>query len=118
MDIGDDIGDNIDVDADDVRTRGPFSDVGYKDQSSSHDHLSRKSTELDPSIRSIHPNIHKLPINIMSSETSDKVIIIGGGLGGLALAQILHANKIPFEIFERDAEPFARGQGWAVALVE
>ncbi len=51
-------------------------------------------------------------------DESNKVIIIGAGLGGLALAQALHAHDVPFEIFERDAAPGSRKQGWAVALVE
>ena len=38
--------------------------------------------------------------------------------GGLALAQILQANKVPFQIFERDDGPSTRKQGWAVALIE
>jgi 2-polyprenyl-6-methoxyphenol hydroxylase-like FAD-dependent oxidoreductase len=47
-----------------------------------------------------------------------KVLIIGAGLGGLALAQVLHNHGVPFELFERDEAPSARKQGWAVALVE
>ena len=55
----------------------------------------------------------------MSAPRKDnKVLIIGAGLGGLALAQILKANNVDFEIFERDGGPSARKQGWAVALVE
>ena len=49
---------------------------------------------------------------------SGKVLIIGAGLGGLALAQVLHNHGVPFELFERDGAPSARKQGWAVALVE
>jgi 2-polyprenyl-6-methoxyphenol hydroxylase-like FAD-dependent oxidoreductase len=48
----------------------------------------------------------------------NKILIIGAGLGGLALAQALQAHGVPFEIFERDAAPTARKQGWAVALIE
>lgn len=48
----------------------------------------------------------------------NKVLIIGAGLGGLALAQILHHHRVPFEIFERDEDPSVRKQGWAVALIE
>jgi 2-polyprenyl-6-methoxyphenol hydroxylase-like FAD-dependent oxidoreductase len=53
-----------------------------------------------------------------SHDESNKVLIVGAGLGGLALAQVLHTHGVPFEIFERDAAPSARKQGWAVALVE
>ncbi|KAF9738541.1 hypothetical protein PMIN06_001703 [Paraphaeosphaeria minitans] len=48
----------------------------------------------------------------------EKVLIVGAGLGGLALAQVLHNHGVPFELFERDGAPSARKQGWAVALLE
>ncbi|KZP03710.1 FAD/NAD(P)-binding domain-containing protein [Athelia psychrophila] len=48
--------------------------------------------------------------------TSPKVLIIGGGLGGLTLAQSLRYHGIDYELFERDEGPQARVQGWAVAL--
>ncbi|KAJ5687567.1 hypothetical protein N7536_010186 [Penicillium majusculum] len=44
------------------------------------------------------------------------VLIVGGGLGGLSLAQSLRKQGISFEIFERDADENARFQGWAIAL--
>ncbi|KAK3388771.1 hypothetical protein B0T20DRAFT_102352 [Sordaria brevicollis] len=44
------------------------------------------------------------------------VLIIGAGLGGLTLAQGLCKQGISFEIFERDANADARGQGYAVGL--
>ena len=45
-----------------------------------------------------------------------KVIIIGTGVSGLALAQILRNEKIEFEIFERDGGD--RAQGWGIGLDE
>jgi 2-polyprenyl-6-methoxyphenol hydroxylase-like FAD-dependent oxidoreductase len=48
--------------------------------------------------------------------SDNQVLIIGAGLGGLALGQILQANNIPFQIFERDLDLDARNQGWAIAL--
>ena len=45
-----------------------------------------------------------------------KVLIIGGGLGGLACAQGLRKHGIPYEIFERDESPNSRTQGWALSL--
>ncbi|KAF7195140.1 Dual O-methyltransferase/FAD-dependent monooxygenase CTB3 [Pseudocercospora fuligena] len=49
---------------------------------------------------------------------NQKILIVGGGLAGLALAQCLRKNNIDFEVFERDAEPQARSQGWAILLRE
>ncbi|KAF5667140.1 FAD NAD(P)-binding domain-containing protein [Fusarium heterosporum] len=46
----------------------------------------------------------------------DPVLIIGAGLGGLVLAQALRKANIPFRIFERDTDPQARTQGWAISL--
>jgi cation diffusion facilitator CzcD-associated flavoprotein CzcO len=48
--------------------------------------------------------------------TKPTVLIIGGGLGGLALGQVLSKNKIPFRIFDRDASATARSQGWCLTL--
>ncbi|KAK5047652.1 hypothetical protein LTR84_006317 [Exophiala bonariae] len=45
-----------------------------------------------------------------------KVLIIGGGLGGLALAQALRKHGIAYEIFERDLAWDSRNQGWALSL--
>ncbi|MCJ1377644.1 hypothetical protein MMC17_000740 [Xylographa soralifera] len=45
-----------------------------------------------------------------------RVLIIGAGVGGLALAQVLRKHQIPYLVFERDAGDHARGQGWAIAL--
>jgi flavin-dependent dehydrogenase len=55
---------------------------------------------------------------IMSSTTINKphVLIIGGGMGGLTLAQSLRKQGISFEVFERDANDQSRMQGWAIGL--
>ena len=45
-----------------------------------------------------------------------KVLIIGGGLGGLVLAQALRSKGVPFEVFERDSDSTSRPQGWAISL--
>jgi 2-polyprenyl-6-methoxyphenol hydroxylase-like FAD-dependent oxidoreductase len=41
---------------------------------------------------------------------------VGAGIVGLTLGQALKQKNIPFEIYERDATPDARGQGWAITL--
>ena len=53
----------------------------------------------------------------MDIKIKNKVLIIGGGPSGLTLAQILHRNDVPFEIFERDVDVDSR-HGWAVVLAE
>ena len=51
----------------------------------------------------------------MASKTPH-VLILGAGLGGLTLAQLLRKKGISYEIFERDKDADDRLQGWAIAL--
>ncbi|KAK7969544.1 hypothetical protein PG988_008617 [Apiospora saccharicola] len=51
-----------------------------------------------------------------SAPSSPHVLIVGGGIGGLALGQILRKHGVSFEIFERTESRYARPEGWAVAL--
>ncbi|EED23148.1 monoxygenase, putative [Talaromyces stipitatus ATCC 10500] len=51
-----------------------------------------------------------------AAQSAPHVLIIGGGLGGLALAQILRKQGISFEVFERDLNKEARPTGWAIGL--
>ncbi|KAJ3039843.1 hypothetical protein HDV00_011752 [Rhizophlyctis rosea] len=54
----------------------------------------------------------------MTSPPKPHVIIIGAGIGGLALAQGLKQHSIPFTIYERDSSPYARSQGYRVRINE
>ena len=45
-----------------------------------------------------------------------KVLVIGGGLGGLCLAHALTSNSIDIEVFEQDLSPWERAQGYRLHL--
>jgi 2-polyprenyl-6-methoxyphenol hydroxylase-like FAD-dependent oxidoreductase len=47
---------------------------------------------------------------------SPNVLIIGGGIGGLCLAQGLHRAGVPVAVYERDAAPTIRTQGYRISL--
>ena len=46
--------------------------------------------------------------------SNEKVIIIGAGVAGLVLAQILRQGGIPYEVYDRDDG--THWQGWAISL--
>ena len=52
----------------------------------------------------------------MTVSNSGPILIIGGGLAGVALAQGLHKHGIDFLIFERDTAPDTRWQGYRIKL--
>jgi 2-polyprenyl-6-methoxyphenol hydroxylase-like FAD-dependent oxidoreductase len=54
----------------------------------------------------------------MSTDSTPVVLIIGGGLGGLALAQLLlqSSNSIKVLIFERDKDEKSREQGYCIGI--
>jgi 2-polyprenyl-6-methoxyphenol hydroxylase-like FAD-dependent oxidoreductase len=45
-----------------------------------------------------------------------RVVIIGAGLSGLTLAQKLSRSKVAVTVFERDAGPKSRGQGYRLTI--
>src|SRR5690242_20221764 len=48
--------------------------------------------------------------------SSLRVVVIGGGLGGLCLAQGLRRAGIGVVVYERDRSPAARGQGYRIHI--
>src|SRR3984957_2136867 len=49
-------------------------------------------------------------------EMQDRILIIGAGLGGLALAQGLVKAGFNVYVFERDKSPISRPQGYRISI--
>ncbi|MRX68059.1 2-polyprenyl-6-methoxyphenol hydroxylase [Flavobacterium resistens] len=60
--------------------------------------------------------IHALNAPIADSEKYPHIAIIGGGIGGTALAVACLHRKIPFTLYERDNNFEARSQGYGLTL--
>ena len=50
------------------------------------------------------------------SQLTLRVLVIGGGLGGLCLAQALQQAGVDVAVYERDASPVFRGQGYRIHI--
>lgn len=44
------------------------------------------------------------------------VLIAGGGIGGLCLAQALRANGVSAAVYERDSSPAGRAEGYRLHI--
>ncbi|KAF9097756.1 hypothetical protein BGX23_008017 [Mortierella sp. AD031] len=63
------------------------------------------------------PNAQKRqPRHADPTKKRPKVLIVGGGLGGLSLGMLLQQTDIPYEIFERAPEPKALGSAIALSV--
>jgi 2-polyprenyl-6-methoxyphenol hydroxylase-like FAD-dependent oxidoreductase len=48
------------------------------------------------------------------ADSSFHVVVIGGGIGGLCLAQGLRKAGVPVSVYERDRTPTSRLQGYRI----
>jgi 2-polyprenyl-6-methoxyphenol hydroxylase-like FAD-dependent oxidoreductase len=63
----------------------------------------------------LHPSSERKNVK-PSPSSSLHVIVIGAGLGGLCLAQGLKQNGISVAVYEKDASPFSRTQGYRIRI--
>lgn len=57
-----------------------------------------------------------ISLTVMSTQERLPVIIVGGGIVGLCLAQALKKEGIPFRLYERDQYLDSRSAGWGITI--
>jgi salicylate hydroxylase len=55
-------------------------------------------------------------LHFNDASPAQRVVIVGGGIGGAALAVALHNRGIPYRLYEKDAHAAVRKQGYALTL--
>lgn len=70
--------------------------------------------------RSKAAELDTMAVELVKGDPPQTILVIGGGLGGLAFAQILRhspaSHKYKVVIFERDAAATAREQGYQIGI--
>ena len=92
--------------------------IDQKKQPTSSDRLNRMRhvSTHSPALPTTQQTYRSTSVDLTMDGTRGPMLIIGAGICGLTLAHGLKKAGIPFEIYERDVDVDARGQGWAITL--